>query len=68
MTFGEYAAAYLMAFSDIPWPAGITGLAARRSRETSIAGSGLLRAAVILTGLMIAANVVAIWAMTTKPT
>lgn len=28
MTFGEYAAAYLMAFSDIPWPAGITGLAA----------------------------------------
>ncbi len=23
MTFGEYAALYLMAFSDIPWPAGI---------------------------------------------
>ena len=45
----------------------VTGLAARRSRESSIAGSGLLRAAVILTGLMIAANIVAIWAMTTKP-
>ena len=27
MTFGEYAALHLMAFSDTPWPADITGLA-----------------------------------------
>jgi hypothetical protein len=46
----------------------VTGLAARKARAGSIAGSGLLRAAMILTALMIATDVVAIWAMTTKPT
>jgi hypothetical protein len=30
MTFGEYAAAYLIAFSDAAWPASLTGLAGRQ--------------------------------------
>jgi hypothetical protein len=47
----------------------LTGLAARRAKAgTSVAGSTGLRAATILAGILIAAYVVAIWAMTTKPT
>jgi len=47
----------------------MTGLVARRTKQgTSVAGSGQLRATGIITGLLIAAYVVAIWAMTTKPT
>jgi hypothetical protein len=46
MTFGEYAALYLMAFSDTPWPAdvgelakdaGLAGSARRRGRVESFA-------------------------------
>ena len=47
----------------------MTGRVARRSKQgTSVAGSGQLRATGIIAGLLIAAYVVAIWAMTTKPT
>ena len=46
----------------------MTGLVARRTkRGDSVAGSGALRATGIITGILIAAYVVAIWAMTTKP-
>jgi cellobiose-specific phosphotransferase system component IIC len=46
----------------------MTGLVARRAkRGNSVAGSGQLRATGIITGILIAAYVVAIWAMTTKP-
>jgi hypothetical protein len=46
----------------------LTGLAARRAKSgTSVAGAGQLRAAGILAGILIAAYLVAIWAMTTKP-
>jgi hypothetical protein len=47
----------------------LTGLMARRAKSgTSVAGAGQLRAAGILGGLLVAAYLVAIWAMTTKPT
>jgi hypothetical protein len=47
----------------------LTGLMARRAKSgTSVAGAGQLRAAGILAGLLVAAYLVAIWAMTTKPT
>lgn len=47
----------------------MTGLMARRAKSgTSVAGAGQLRAAGIIAGILIAAYVVAIWAMTTKPT
>lgn len=46
----------------------LAGLAARRAkRGQSVAGSTGLRVATILTGVLVAAYVVAIWAMTTKP-
>ena len=46
----------------------LTGLMARRTKQgTSVEGAGQLRAAGILTGILIAAYVVTIWAMTTKP-
>jgi hypothetical protein len=46
----------------------LTGLAARRTKAgASVAGSTGLRVATILTGILIAAYVVAVWAMTTKP-
>jgi hypothetical protein len=46
----------------------LTGLAARRAKQgQSVAGSTGLRVATILTGVLVAAYVVAIWAMTTKP-
>jgi hypothetical protein len=46
----------------------LTGLAARKAKAgESVAGSGGLRAAGALAGILIAAYVVAIWAMTTKP-
>lgn len=46
----------------------LTGLAARKAkRGESVAGVGQLRAAGILAGILIAAYVVAVWAMTTKP-
>jgi hypothetical protein len=47
----------------------LTGLMARRAKAgTSVAGAGPLRAAGIIAGILIAAYIVAIWAMTTKPT
>jgi cellobiose-specific phosphotransferase system component IIC len=47
----------------------MTGLVARKTRAgTSVAGSGQLRATGVITGILLAAYVVAIWAMTTKPT
>lgn len=47
----------------------LTGLMARRAKAgTSVAGTGQLLAARILTGLLLIAYIVAIWAMTTKPT
>ena len=47
----------------------MTGLVARKAKKgTSVAGSGQLRATGIITGILLAAYVVAIWAMTTKPT
>ena len=46
----------------------ITGLVARRAkRGDSVAGSGGLRATGVITGVLLAAYVVAIWAMTPKP-
>jgi hypothetical protein len=46
----------------------LTGLMSRRARQgTSVAGAGQLRAAGIIAGILVAAYVVAIWAMTTKP-
>jgi hypothetical protein len=50
MTFGEYAALHLMAFSDSPWPADAselgkdTGRATRPSRRGGSAGEALARA------------------------
>ena len=45
------------------------GIAARRERRADVAsGGGLRRAALVLAGIMLVACVVAIWAMTTKPT
>jgi len=38
MTFGEYAALYLMAFSDIPWPADVGGLAIGTGLAAGFAG------------------------------
>jgi hypothetical protein len=47
----------------------LTGLMARRAKQgTSVAGAGQLRAAGIIAGLLVLAYLVAIWAMTTKPT
>jgi cytochrome b561 len=46
----------------------LTGLMARRSkRGASVAGATPLTAAAVLSGVLIAAYLVAIWAMTTKP-
>jgi hypothetical protein len=46
----------------------LTGLAARRAKAgTSVAGATGLRVAGVFTGLLIAAYIVAVWAMTTKP-
>jgi uncharacterized membrane protein len=46
----------------------LTGLMARRAkRGTSVAGAGQLRVAGAITGLLLLAYIVAIWAMTTKP-
>jgi hypothetical protein len=47
----------------------LTGLIARRAKQgTSVAGAGQLRAAGILAGILVLGYLVAIWAMTTKPT
>jgi hypothetical protein len=47
----------------------LTGLMARRAKQgTSVAGAGQLRAAGLIAGLLVLAYLVAIWAMTTKPT
>ena len=47
----------------------LTGLMARRAKAgTSVAGAGQLAAAGILAGILIVGYLVAIWAMTTKPT
>jgi hypothetical protein len=46
----------------------LTGLAARKAKQgTSVAQSTGLLVATIFTGLLVAAYVVAVWAMTTKP-
>ena len=46
----------------------LTGLMARRTKSgSSVAGAGQLRAAGIIAGILVAAYLVAIWAMTTKP-
>ena len=46
----------------------LTGLMARRAKQgSSVEGAGQLRAAGILVGILIAAYVVTVWAMTTKP-
>ena len=46
----------------------LTGLIARRAKSgTSVARAGQLRAAGVISGILIAAYIVAIWAMTTKP-
>ena len=44
------------------------GIAARRERRGEAAGGGLRTVALVLVALMLVASVVAIWAMTTKPT
>jgi hypothetical protein len=47
----------------------LTGLIARRAKNgTSVAGAGQLRAAGAIAGVLVLAYLVAIWAMTTKPT
>jgi hypothetical protein len=47
----------------------LTGLMARRAKSgTSVAGAGQLMAARVLAGILLVAYIVAIWAMTTKPT
>jgi hypothetical protein len=43
------------------------GLAARRARREGAGGGGLSRAVVVLAAISLAAYVVAIWAMATKP-
>ena len=46
----------------------LAGLMARRAKSgTSVAGAGQLMAARVLTGILLVAYVIAIWAMTTKP-
>jgi ribose/xylose/arabinose/galactoside ABC-type transport system permease subunit len=46
----------------------LTGLMARRARSgRSVASAGQLRAAGVISGILVAAYIVAIWAMTTKP-
>jgi hypothetical protein len=45
----------------------LAGIAARRARRSPAAGTGLLRAATAITVLLVVADVVAIWAMGTKP-
>jgi hypothetical protein len=44
----------------------VLGIAARRARDGRTA-TGLTRAALIISGLLLVAYVVAVWAMTTKP-
>jgi hypothetical protein len=44
------------------------GIATRRERRDGAATGGLRTAALVLAGIMLVACVVAIWAMTTKPT
>ena len=47
----------------------LAGLMARKAKAgTSVAGSTQLRVATVLTGVLVLAYIVAIWAMTTKPT
>jgi hypothetical protein len=47
----------------------LTGLMARRAKQgTSVAGSTQLRVAGVLASVMLVGYIVAIWAMTTKPT
>jgi hypothetical protein len=47
----------------------LTGLMARRAKQGSaVTGAGQLRAAGILTGILLVAYIVTIWAMSTKPT
>jgi hypothetical protein len=47
----------------------LTGLIARRAKKgIAVTGATQLRVAGVLTGILLAAYVVAIWAMTTKPT
>ena len=46
----------------------LSGLGLRRSRRAGGAGGGLVRAAAVLIAIALAADLVAIWAMTTKPT
>jgi hypothetical protein len=47
----------------------LTGLMARRAKQgTSVAGATQLRVAGALAGVLVVAYLVAIWAMTTKPT
>jgi cytochrome b561 len=47
----------------------LTGLMARRARQgISVAGATQLAVAGVVSGLLVAAYLVAIWAMTTKPT
>jgi hypothetical protein len=46
----------------------LTGLMARRAKQgSSVAGAGQLRAAGVVTGILVLGYLVAIWAMTTKP-
>jgi hypothetical protein len=46
----------------------LTGLIARRTKQgRSVAGAGQLRAAGVVTAILLVAYLVAIWAMTTKP-
>src|SRR4051794_2277564 len=46
----------------------LAGLMARKAKQgTSVAGATQLRVATVLTGVLVLAYVVAIWAMTTKP-
>jgi hypothetical protein len=45
----------------------LTGLGLRRARRDGGGGGGLLKAATVLIALVLVADLVAIWAMTTKP-
>lgn len=45
----------------------LTGLGLRRARRDGAGGGGLLKAATVLIALVLVADLVAIWAMTTKP-
>jgi hypothetical protein len=42
MTFGEYAAAYLMAFSEAPWPADVAALTGRAGSSPAAAAAARL--------------------------